>query len=250
MTTLAGPAAGVPVRSLAFAPDGQTLAAAGADRTVALWDVGSWKRRAVVPSQTQPVACVAYSPDGKLLAVAAGDTGTGVPGVITIFDTETLQQRAVLTGHTRAIETIAFGARRQDPRLVERRHDRPALGPERRRTNSPRYRTTSPHEDWTSLPTAGRWPAALKTAALRPGMSLRGARRRPTGATPGSSPACLRADGRTLATPARTRRQALGSRPGRRSRLGRRFRGRRGEPRSWSIRRTARHSSLVASTSC
>ena len=51
---------------------------------------------------------MAYSPDGKLLAVATGDGETSAAGAIAILDAETLRQRTVLTGHTRAIETIAF----------------------------------------------------------------------------------------------------------------------------------------------
>jgi WD40 repeat protein len=58
------------VLSLAFSPDGQTLASGGMDRTVKLWDVKTGKQRATLRGHTGWVVCLAFCPDGKLLASA------------------------------------------------------------------------------------------------------------------------------------------------------------------------------------
>jgi RNA polymerase sigma factor (sigma-70 family) len=75
------------VFSLAFAPDGKTLAAAGMGNMVRLWDVASGKERRPADGHCGPVQAVAVSPDGRLLASASPydpevrlwDAATGAP---------------------------------------------------------------------------------------------------------------------------------------------------------------------------
>src|SRR5207302_6815587 len=69
------------VTSLAFAPDGNTLAAAvgnrpGRDREpglIVLYDPASGQRRLTLTGHTNAVLSVAFSPDGKLLASGSQD---------------------------------------------------------------------------------------------------------------------------------------------------------------------------------
>jgi WD40 repeat protein len=61
-----------PVRALAYAPDGRTLAAASG-RAVTLWDVAAAKATAVLKGHGRLINSVAFSPDGRTLASAGND---------------------------------------------------------------------------------------------------------------------------------------------------------------------------------
>ena len=58
------------VASVAFSPDGKTLASGGAseDKTVRLWDVETGKQKHLLTGHEERINGVAFSPDGKTLA--------------------------------------------------------------------------------------------------------------------------------------------------------------------------------------
>jgi WD40 repeat protein len=58
------------VQSLAFSPDGKTLASAGHDARAKLWDVATGKRLLQIRGADSSGKTVAFSPDGKALLVA------------------------------------------------------------------------------------------------------------------------------------------------------------------------------------
>src|SRR5438552_47966 len=65
---------GKAVWSVPFSPDGKTLASAGDDRTIKLWEVATGKELArIAAGHREDVHCVALSPDGKTLASASWD---------------------------------------------------------------------------------------------------------------------------------------------------------------------------------
>ncbi|WP_371851499.1 WD40 repeat domain-containing protein, partial [Sphaerospermopsis reniformis] len=61
------------VGSVAYSPDGQTLASASNDNTIKLWAVKTGNLLQTFTGHSYWVGSVAYSPDGQTLASASND---------------------------------------------------------------------------------------------------------------------------------------------------------------------------------
>ena len=97
------------VWSMAFAPDGKSLATASGNwqrenRTgqVRLWDVDAGTLRASLTDADVVQLAVAYSPDGKTLAWA------GRNSAVTLWDTKRMSVRSICRGHEWTVRSLVF----------------------------------------------------------------------------------------------------------------------------------------------
>jgi WD40 repeat protein len=61
------------VWTVAYAPDGQTLASGGVDRYVRMWDIETGRLLRSLRGHTHDIRAIAYTPDGQLLATGSED---------------------------------------------------------------------------------------------------------------------------------------------------------------------------------
>jgi WD40 repeat protein len=90
------------VCSVAFSPDGDTVASAGHDSLVKLWEAKTGKRQAVFQRHTENVFTVAFSPDGTTVASAGQDN------TVRLWDRVTTKERAVFEAHTEGVFRVFF----------------------------------------------------------------------------------------------------------------------------------------------
>jgi WD40 repeat protein len=94
------------VTSVAFSPDGKTIATSGVDGVVKIWDAVSRREVLTLKWGAQPVTSVtsiAFSPDGRALAVASADN------TVRLWDTAGPQKEpSVLRGPTAPLYAVAF----------------------------------------------------------------------------------------------------------------------------------------------
>src|SRR5262249_18378957 len=95
------------IRSVAFAPDGRTLAAGTRYGLVKIWDLPTRKERLSLPGHEGHVWSVTFTPDGKTLAGGDGDWDR--PGKILLWDPATGRVRDTLT-HSGEVLCLAISA--------------------------------------------------------------------------------------------------------------------------------------------
>ncbi|MBC8284910.1 MAG: WD40 repeat domain-containing protein, partial [Nitrospinae bacterium] len=91
-----------PIKTVAFNPDGKTLATGSSDKTIIIWDAKSGSPLKVLKGHTGKIKSLAYSPNGLILASAGNDE------TIKLWETKTGKLIRDLKGHSKTINTVAF----------------------------------------------------------------------------------------------------------------------------------------------
>ena len=90
------------IDSVAFSPDGKTLANGSLNGTIRLWDTSSGKLKRTLKDQIGFIKSLTFSPDGKLLASGSED------GSILVWDTETWKNKLYLAERVYSISCVSF----------------------------------------------------------------------------------------------------------------------------------------------
>src|SRR6478672_449829 len=90
------------VTSVAFSPDGATLASGSEDKTIEMWKLDAGKRWYTLTGHSDWVTCVAFSPDGATLASGGRDK------TIQIWDLNKGKWWYALRGHEDRVYAVAF----------------------------------------------------------------------------------------------------------------------------------------------
>ena len=94
--------------SIAFSPDGQTIAGVSRYKTIWLWDAhtGAHKQTLNVKDYVGRIESVAFSPDGR--TIASGGRGGDWDGEVRLWDAHTGAHKQTLKGHRKDVTSVVF----------------------------------------------------------------------------------------------------------------------------------------------
>jgi WD40 repeat protein len=92
------------VNTLAWSPDGASVASGSSDNTVRLWDAASGRERHRLEGHSNWVRSVAWSPDGASVASGSADN------TVRLWDAASGRERHRLEGHAEAIALLAWSS--------------------------------------------------------------------------------------------------------------------------------------------
>ena len=90
------------VNSVAFSPDGRTLASGDWENTVVLWEVVTGRFIQTLEGHSSTVFSITFSPDGRTLASGSTDD------TIVLWDVAAGKRTRTLEGHSSGVVSIAF----------------------------------------------------------------------------------------------------------------------------------------------
>ena len=96
------------VSSVAFGPEGTTLASGSSDHTIWLWDIATGTHMRTLGGHLGSVESVAFSPDGDTLASGSPSSIYGSDNTVRLWDVTTGVNIHTFTGHTFEISSVAF----------------------------------------------------------------------------------------------------------------------------------------------
>jgi WD40 repeat protein/uncharacterized caspase-like protein len=91
-------------KNFAIGPDGKTLAAAGNDRTLKLFEAETGRHLNTLKGHAGEIICVAFSADGRMVATS------GLDDQVRLWETETGRELLALASSALPIESVAFSA--------------------------------------------------------------------------------------------------------------------------------------------
>jgi WD40 repeat protein len=96
------------VRRVLCTPDGKFIVSGGLDNTLRFWNCATLKEeRQIALKRHEGLGAATISPDGKWLITSSRPSVAPDPGVITVWDIATGNEKTTIIGHTRKVGALA-----------------------------------------------------------------------------------------------------------------------------------------------